>query len=76
MQRRYAGLPTGKVRALLCANDGKQPMHKMIEFLAVVVVCTVIGVACEQYDVNRYLKWLLMALPAIVWVRLRNPFLR
>ncbi|MCE1117614.1 hypothetical protein N5F23_25215 [Pseudomonas sichuanensis] len=51
-------------------------MHKMIEFLAVVVVCTVIGVACEQYDVNRYLKWLLMALPAIVWVRLRNPFLR
>ena len=27
-------------------------------------------------DVNRYLKWLLMALPAIVWVRLRNPFLR
>lgn len=51
-------------------------MHKMIEFLAVVEVCTVIGVACEQYDVNRYLKWLLMALPAIVWVRLRNPFLR
>jgi hypothetical protein len=54
----------------------EKPMHKMIEFLAVVVVCTVIGVACEQFEVNRYLKWLLMALPAIVWVRLRNPFLR
>ncbi|WP_166882866.1 hypothetical protein [Pantoea sp. Cy-639] len=49
-------------------------MERMLPFLAVVVVCTIIGTVCEHYDINRYLKWLLMALPAIVWVRLRNPF--
>jgi hypothetical protein len=51
-------------------------MHKMIEFLAVVVVCTIIGVVCEHQGVNQYLKWLLMTLPAIVWVRMRKPFAR
>ncbi|MEJ5865915.1 hypothetical protein [Pseudomonas farsensis] len=51
-------------------------MHKMIEFLAVVALCTIIGVVCEQLAVNQYFKWLLMALPAVVWVRLRNPFAR
>ncbi|MDF9618071.1 hypothetical protein P5705_10495 [Pseudomonas entomophila] len=48
-------------------------MQRMIQFVAVVVACTLIGVACEHYGVNQYLKWLLMSLPAIVWVRLRNP---
>lgn len=57
-------------------NDGNLLMERMIQFVAVVVVCTLIGVACEHYEVNRYLKWLLMALPAILWVRLRNPLQR
>ncbi|MDF0732094.1 hypothetical protein P0Y43_15365 [Pseudomonas entomophila] len=48
-------------------------MNRMIQFVAVVVLCTIIGVACERYGVNQYLKWLLMALPAIIWVRLRGP---
>lgn len=48
-------------------------MRRMIQFLVVVVLCTAIGVLCERFAVNQYLKWLLMALPAIVWVRLRNP---
>lgn len=51
-------------------------MERMIQFVAVVVLCALIGIACEYYAVNQYLKWLLMALPAIVWVRLRNPFQR
>jgi len=51
-------------------------MQKMIEFVLVVVVCTIIGVVCERLGVNQYLKWLLMALPAIVWVRLRGVSLR
>ncbi|QXI36278.1 hypothetical protein [Pseudomonas xantholysinigenes] len=49
-------------------------MDRIFQFVAVVVLCTLIGTACEYYEVNRYLKWLLMALPALVWVRLRNPF--
>ncbi|MFB4392132.1 MULTISPECIES: hypothetical protein [unclassified Pseudomonas] len=48
-------------------------MNRMIQFVAVVLACTLIGVACERYGVNQYLKWLLMALPAIIWVRLRKP---
>lgn len=48
-------------------------MDRMIQFVAVVVLCTLIGIACEYYGA---LKWLLMALPAIVWVRLRNPLQR
>ncbi|MBJ9973979.1 hypothetical protein IAE35_01960 [Pseudomonas sp. S75] len=48
-------------------------MNRMIQFVVVVVLCTSIGVLCERFGVNQYLKWLLMALPAIVWVRLRNP---
>jgi uncharacterized membrane protein YbjE (DUF340 family) len=64
----------GKVRGRVPDNDGFQLMERMLQFLAVVVVCTIIGTVCEHYDINRYLKWLLMALPAIVWVRLRNPF--
>lgn len=51
-------------------------MQRMLQFLVVVVVCTAIGTACEYYQVNQYLKWLLMALPALIWVRLRNPFQR
>lgn len=48
-------------------------MNRMIQFAVVVVLCTAIGTLCEHFGVNQYLKWLLMALPAIVWVRLRNP---
>ncbi|MDH0648721.1 hypothetical protein N5D48_18280 [Pseudomonas sp. GD03858] len=47
-------------------------MHKVIQFVMVVVAAMLIGIACDQYEVNRYLKWLLMALPAIVWARLRS----
>ena len=46
-------------------------VSRILQFITVVLLCTVIGVLCERFAVDTYLKWLLMALPAIIWARLR-----